>query len=115
MTKRKMKSDMTQPMKAGRPKKPAAVEGGRMPNYSEDEDYCVAVAYTNVTVDPIRGVGQKREIFGCESIKKFACCDKKSWLNLANTFRCKPRIQSNRGGRRGLPKVCSYQISFTNN
>ena len=38
-TKRKMKSDMTQPMKAGRPKKPAAVEGGQMPNYSKDEDY----------------------------------------------------------------------------
>jgi hypothetical protein len=44
---------MTQPMKAGCPKKPAAVEGGRKPNYSEDEDQFIAEAYTNVTVDPI--------------------------------------------------------------
>ena len=62
-TKRKMKSDMTQPMKAGCPKKPAAVKGGRMPNYSEDEYYIIAVAYTNVIVDPIRGVGRKGENF----------------------------------------------------
>jgi hypothetical protein len=60
-----MKSDMIHPMKAGRPKKPAAVlEGGRMPNYAEDEDYFKAVDFTNnVTVDPIRGVGQKGENF----------------------------------------------------
>jgi hypothetical protein len=62
-TKRKMKSDVTQPMKAGCPKQPAAVEGGQMPNCPEDEDYFKAVAYTNVTVDPIRGVGQKGENF----------------------------------------------------
>jgi hypothetical protein len=62
-TKRKMKSDMTQLMKASRPKKPAAVEGGQIPNYSEDEDYFIAAAYTNVTMDTIRGVGQKGENF----------------------------------------------------
>ncbi len=61
-----------------------------MPNYSEDEDYSIAVAYINVTVDPIRGVGQKGENFGRDLID-FACCSKKSLLNLANTFRCKPK------------------------
>jgi hypothetical protein len=115
-TKRMMKSDMTQPMKAGCPKKPAAVEGGRMPNYSEDEEHFIAVlAHTNVTMDPIRRVGQKGENFGCKSKVNFACCNKKSWLNLANTFRRKPRIQSKRGGRRRLRKVCSYGISTSNN
>jgi len=76
-TKRKRKNDMTQPMKAGCPKKPAAVEGGRMPNYSEDEDYCVAVAYTNVTVDPIRGVGQKGENFWTRVHDKFCMLQQK--------------------------------------
>ncbi|KAI2509564.1 No apical meristem-associated C-terminal domain [Fragilaria crotonensis] len=53
------------------PKTSAAVEGGRMPNYSEDEDYLIAVAYTHVTVDPIRGVGQKGENFWMRVHEKF--------------------------------------------
>jgi hypothetical protein len=93
-------------MKAGRAKKPTAMEGGHMPNYSEDEDYFIAVAYPNVTVDPIRGVGQKGVNFWTRAHEKMHVATK-SRLNLANTFRYKPRIQSNRGGRRGLPKVCS--------
>jgi hypothetical protein len=68
---RKTKSDMTQPMKAGCPKKLAAVKGGQMPNCSEDEDYFVAVACTNVTVDLIRGVGQKGETFWTRVHDKF--------------------------------------------
>jgi hypothetical protein len=75
--KRKMKSDMTQQKKAMRPKKPAAVEGGRMPNYSEDEDYFIAVAFTNVTVDPIRGVGQKGENFWTRVHDKFCMLQQK--------------------------------------
>ncbi len=75
--KRKMKSDTTQQKEARRPKKPAAVEGGRMPNYSEDEDYFTAVAFTNVTVDPIRGVGQKRENFWTRVHDKFCMLQQK--------------------------------------
>jgi hypothetical protein len=86
-TKRKMKSDMTQPMKAGCPKKPAAVEGGRMPNCSEDEDYFIAEACTNVTVDPIRGVGPKGENVWMR------VHNKKTWLNLANM----PHSDANKG------------------
>ena len=38
--------------------------GGRgPPNYSKDEDFLIACAYVNVTVDPIRGVGQKSDNF----------------------------------------------------
>ncbi len=79
-TKRMMKSDMTQLMKAGRPKNPAAAEGGQMPNYSEDEDYFKAVAYTNVTVDPIRGVGQKGENFWMQVHDKFYMLQQKEFV-----------------------------------
>ncbi len=61
-TKRNMKSGMTQQKKAGCPKKPAAGEGSQMPNYLEDEDYFIPKEFTNVTIDPMRGVlGQKGE------------------------------------------------------
>ena len=114
-TKRKMKSDMTQPMRAGRLEKPAAVESGRMSNYSEHEDYFKAVAYMSPLIQS-EELDRREKTFGCKSMINFACCNKKSWLNLANTSRCEPRIQSNRGGRRGLPpKVCTFGISSTNN
>jgi hypothetical protein len=48
-----------------------------MPNYSEDEDYFIAVAYTNVTVDPIRGVGQKGENFWMQVHDKFCMLQQK--------------------------------------
>ncbi len=48
-----------------------------MPNYSEDEDYFIAVAYTNVTVDPIRGVGQKGENFWMQVNDKFCMFQQK--------------------------------------
>jgi hypothetical protein len=35
----------------------------RQANYSEDEDYLIACAYVNVSVDPIKGVGQKADTF----------------------------------------------------
>ena len=41
------------------------------PNYSEDEDYLIAVAFVSVTVDPIRGVGQKSENFWTRVHEKF--------------------------------------------
>jgi hypothetical protein len=86
-----------------------------MPNYSEDEDYFIAVANTNITMIQSEELDRREKTFGCKSMINFACCNKKSWLNLANTFMCKPRIQWNRGGRRGSPKVCSYGICTTNN
>jgi hypothetical protein len=112
--KRKMKSDTTLQKKARRIKKPDAVEGGRMSNYSEHEDYFKAVAYMSPLIQS-EELDRREKTFGCKSMINFACCNKKSWLNLANTFKYEPRIQLNRGGRRGLPKVCSYGISTTNN
>jgi hypothetical protein len=45
-----------------------------MPNYSEDEDYFIeVVAYTNVTVDPIKGVGQNGETFGRKQVHDKFC------------------------------------------
>jgi hypothetical protein len=48
-----------------------------MPNYSEDEDYLIAVAYTHVTVDPIQGVGQKGENFWMRVHEKFCMLQQK--------------------------------------
>jgi hypothetical protein len=32
-------------------------------NYSKDDDFLIAMAFVHVTVDPIRGVGQKSDTF----------------------------------------------------
>jgi hypothetical protein len=36
---------------------------GKPPNYSKDEDFLISCAYVNVSVDPIKGVGQKADTF----------------------------------------------------
>ena len=74
-------SDMTnkkQQKKGACPKTSAAVEGGWMPNYSEDEDYLIVeVAYTHVMVDHILGVGQKGEHFWMLVHEKFCVLQQK--------------------------------------
>jgi hypothetical protein len=70
-TKRKMKSDMTQPMRAGRLEKPAAVESGRMSNYSEHEDYFKAVAYMSPLIQS-EELDRREKTFGCKSMINFA-------------------------------------------
>ena len=47
--------------KKGRKKGPGCKKFAIAPNYLEDEDCLIAVAFVSVTVDPIRGVGQKSE------------------------------------------------------
>jgi hypothetical protein len=42
-----------------RRKKPAAI-GGKTLNYSEDEDYLIAILYVYVTIDPIKGCWAER-------------------------------------------------------
>jgi hypothetical protein len=45
--------------------------GGKSPNYSEDEDFFISCAYVNVSVDPIKGVGQKADTFWTRVHEKF--------------------------------------------
>jgi No apical meristem-associated C-terminal domain len=51
--------------------------GGRPPNYSEDEDFLIACAYVNVTVDPIKGVGQKSDNFWTRVHDRFVILSQK--------------------------------------
>ena len=46
-------------------------------NYSEDEDYSIAMAFVHVTVDPIRDVGQKSETFWTRVHEKFCFLQQK--------------------------------------
>ena len=62
------------------------------PNYSEDEDYLIAVAFVSVTVDPIRGVGQKSENFWSRVHEKF-CMLQKSELGSDSYTRNKESIE----------------------
>ncbi len=43
----------------------------RQADYSEDEDYLIACAYVNVSVDPIKGVGQKADTFWTQVLEKY--------------------------------------------
>ena len=49
----------------------------RQANYSEDEDYLIACAYVNVSVDPIKGVGQKSETFWTRVLEKYVILSEK--------------------------------------
>ena len=49
----------------------------RQANYSEDEDYLIACAYVNVSVDPIRGVGQKSDTFWTRVLEKYVLLSEK--------------------------------------
>jgi hypothetical protein len=49
----------------------------RQANYSEDEDYLIACAYVNVSVDPIKGVGQKSEAFWTRVLEKYVLLSEK--------------------------------------
>ena len=50
-------------------------------NYSEDEDYLIACAYVNVSVDPIKGVGQKADTFWTRVLKKYVILSEKYLAN----------------------------------
>lgn len=49
----------------------------RQANYSEDEDCLIACAYVNVSVDPIKGVGQKSEAFWTRVLEKYVLLSEK--------------------------------------
>ncbi|KAI2502811.1 No apical meristem-associated C-terminal domain [Fragilaria crotonensis] len=49
----------------------------RQANYSEDEDYLIACAYVNVSVDPIKGVGQKADAFWTRVLEKYVILSEK--------------------------------------
>ena len=49
----------------------------RQANYLEDEDYLIACAYVNVSVDPIKGVGQKSEAFWTRVLEKYVLLSEK--------------------------------------
>ena len=55
----------------------AAAGRKKFANYSEDEDYLIAMAFVHVTVDPIRGVGQKSETFWTRVHEKFCLLQQK--------------------------------------
>jgi hypothetical protein len=57
-------------------KKPAAGRK-KFANYSEYEDYLIAMAFVHVTVDPIKGVGQKSETFWTRVHEKFCLLQQK--------------------------------------
>ena len=56
---------------------PAVGRKKKFANYSEDEDYLIAMAFVHVTVDPIRGVGQKSETFWMRVHEKFCLLQEK--------------------------------------
>jgi DNA mismatch repair ATPase MutL len=58
-------------------KTPAAAGRKKFANYSEDDDYLIAMAFVHVTVDPIRGVGQKSETFWTQVHEKFCLLQQK--------------------------------------
>jgi hypothetical protein len=99
-----MKSDTTQQKKARHPKKPAAVEGGQMPNYSEDEDYLIAVAFINVTVDPIRGVGQKGENFWTQVHDKFCMLQQKELVESGQHIQVRNKDSIEQRWKKGIAK-----------
>ena len=49
----------------------------RQANYSEDEDHLIACAYVNVSVDPIKGVGQKADTFWTRVLEKYVILSEK--------------------------------------
>jgi len=49
----------------------------RQANYLEDKDYLIACAYVNVSVDPIKGVGQKSEAFWTRVLEKYVLLSEK--------------------------------------
>ena len=53
----------------------------RAPNYSEDEDFFIACAYSSVLVDPIKGVGQKTDTFWTRVYEKFHLLSAKHFSN----------------------------------
>jgi len=56
---------------------------GKPPNYSEDEDFLISCAYTNVSVDPIKGVGQKADTFWTRVHEKFLILSQKHFSDNA--------------------------------
>ena len=50
-------------------------------NYSEDEDYLIAYANVNVSVDPIKGVGQKADTFRTRVLEKYVILSEKYLAN----------------------------------
>ncbi|KAI2499401.1 hypothetical protein MHU86_15113 [Fragilaria crotonensis] len=54
------------------------------PNYSEDEDYLISLAFVNVTVDPIRGVGQRSETFWTRVHEKFCLLQQKELAEMGH-------------------------------
>jgi hypothetical protein len=55
---------------------PERTSGGRgkTPNHSEDEAFFISCAYVNVSVDLIKGVGQRLTLSGPECTKSFLSC-----------------------------------------
>jgi hypothetical protein len=49
----------------------------RQANYSEDDDYLIACAYMNASVDPIKGVGQRSETFWTRALEKYVILSEK--------------------------------------
>ena len=69
--------------------------GGKSPNYSEDEDFFISCAYVNVSVDPIKGVGQKAGTFWTRVHEKFLILSQKHFSDhdLEMPFRTKESIE----------------------
>ena len=63
-------------------KRKAAAGSGKTPNYSEEEDYLIAVSFVYVTVDPIRGVGQKSATFWTRVHEKFCLLQQQELANV---------------------------------
>ena len=58
-------------------------------NYSDEEDFLIAVAFVNITLDPIKGVGQKSDSFWTRIQEKFCLLQQKE-LDANDIIICPP-------------------------
>jgi hypothetical protein len=86
-TEKKNKTSKTILSKQGTSRAGSGAGAKRQANYSEDKDYLIACAYVNVSVDPIKGVGQKSEAFWTRVLEKYVLLSESTSLRMVLRFR----------------------------
>jgi hypothetical protein len=84
-------------------------------NYSEDEDYSIAMAFVHVTVDPIRDVGQKSETFWTRVHEKFCFLQQKELAVIGFDIIVRTRDSIEQRWKKESVEVCSFGTSTTGN
>jgi hypothetical protein len=95
-------------------KKPAAGRK-KFANYSEDEDYLIAMAFVHVTVDPIKGVGQKSETSWTRVHEKFCLLQQKELAIIGHNIYIRTRDSIEQRWKKRSVKMCSFGTSTTGN